>query len=276
MSSVFPTSVRARRARQSSRRSRSIRIAASGGWAGRSVSPTASRAVAALAVPSPAAEPKRGGTLVVAGGAGLRHLNPAVQSGAQTGLGAQLFAGLVRVDDKFEPHPYLAERWEISEDKRSYTFHITWNARFHDGKPITSDDVAFSLAVVKENHPFGTAMFDAVDRVDTPDPYTAVIRLSRPHPALMQSLVPLLMPVIPKHVFGDGRDPRTHPMNAMPVGSGPFRFKEWVRGQHVILERNDDFFIEGRPWLDRIVVKFIIDTNDDGAAWFARAIHFPG
>ena len=129
-------------------------------------------AVAALAVPSPAAGPKRGGTLVAAGGAGLRHLNPAVQSGAQTGLGAQLFAGLVRVDDKFEPHPYLAERWEISEDKRSYTFHLTRNARFHDGKPITSDDVAFSLAVVKENHPFGTAMFDAVDRVDTPDPYT--------------------------------------------------------------------------------------------------------
>ena len=218
-------------------------------------------AVAALAVPSPAAEPKRGGTLVVAGGAGLRHLNPAVQSGAQTGLGVQLFAGLVRVDDKFEPHPYLAERWEISEDELSYTFHLTRNARFHDGKPITSDDVAFSLAVVKENHPFGTAMFDAVDRVDMPDPYTAVIRLSRPHPALMQSLVPLLMPVIPKHVFGDGRDPRTHPMNAMPVGSGPFRFKEWVRGQHVILERNDDFFIEGRPLLDRIVVKYIKEPS---------------
>ena len=218
-------------------------------------------AVAALAVPSTAAEPKRGGTLIVAGGAGLRHLNPAVQSGAQTGLGVQLFAGLVRVDGKFEPQPYLAERWEISGDKRSYTFHLARNARFHDGKPITSEDVAFSLAVVKEHHPFGTAMFDAVDRVDTPDPYTAVIRLSRPHPALMQSLVPLLLPVIPKHVFGDGRDPKTHPMNAMPVGSGPFRFKEWVRGQHVILERNDDFFIEGRPWLDRIVVKFIKEPS---------------
>ena len=218
-------------------------------------------AVAPLALPSSAAEPKRGGTLIVAGGTGLRHLNPAVQSGGQTGLGVQLFAGLVRVDDEFEPQPYLAECWEISEDERSYTFHLNRNARFHDGKPITSDDVAFSLAVVKQHHPFGIAMFDAVDRVDTPDPYTAVIRLSKPHPALMQSLVPLLMPVIPKHVFGDGRDPKTHPMNAMPVGSGPFRFKEWVRGQHVILERNDDFFIEGRPLLDRIVVKYIKERS---------------
>ena len=213
-------------------------------------------AFAALAAPSSATEPRRGGTLVVAGGAGLRHLNPAVQSGAHTGLGVQLFAGLVRVDEGFRPRPYLAERWEISGDGLSYAFHLVPDARFHDGTPITSEDVAFSLAVVKEHHPFGIAMFDAVDRVDTPDPHTAVIRLARPHPALMQSLVPLLMPVIPKHVFGDGRDPKTHPMNAAPVGSGPFRFKEWARGRHVILERNEDFFIEGRPFLDRIVVKF--------------------
>ncbi len=212
--------------------------------------------IGAPAVPASAAEPVRGGTLVVAAGAGLRHLNPAVQSGAQAGLGVQIFAGLVRVGRNFEPRPYLAERWEISEDGRSYTFHLNPNARFHDGRPVTSEDVAFSLAVVKEHHPFGIAMFDAVDRVDTPDPHTVAIRLDKPHPALMQSLVPLLMPVIPKHVFGDGRDPKTHPMNAAPVGSGPFRFKEWVRGQHVILERNDDFFIEGRPLLDRIVVRF--------------------
>ena len=213
-------------------------------------------AASALCVPASAQEPRPGGTLAVAGGAGMRHLNPAVQSGAHTGLGVQLFAGLVRVDDAFQPRPYLAERWEISEDGLSYTFHLARNARFHDGTPIASEDVAFSLALVKQHHPFGIAMFDAVDRVDTPDAHTAVIRLARPHPALMQSLVPLLMPILPRHVFGDGQDPKTHPMNAAPVGSGPFRFGEWVRGRHVILERNDDFFIEGRPLLERIVVRF--------------------
>ena len=77
----------------------------------------------------------------------------------------------------------------------------------------------------------------------------------------MQGLVPLLMPVNPKHVFGDGRDLRTHPIDARPVGSGPFRFKEWVRGRHVILERNDDFFIEDRPLLERIVVRFIAEPT---------------
>ena len=171
-----------------------------------------SLAIAGLAGPSYAAEPKQGGTLVVGAGAGVRHLNPAVQSGGATGVpGTQIFAGLVRIDDKFVPHPYLAKSWEVSDDGMSYTFHLVENARFHDGEPITSEDVAFSLATVKANHPFGIAMFDAVDRVDTPDPHTAVIRLKKPHPALMQALAPLLMPVIPKHVFGDGQEPKTHP-----------------------------------------------------------------
>ena len=63
-------------------------------------------AATALCVPASAHEPRPGGTLVVAGGAGMRHLNPAVQSGAHTGLGVQLFAGLVRVDGAFQPRPY--------------------------------------------------------------------------------------------------------------------------------------------------------------------------
>ena len=217
---------------------------------------------AALAGPALAAEPVPGGTLIVGGGADARHLNPAVQSGGNTGVpGAQLFAGLVRIDDRFEPRPYLAERWSISADGLSYTFHLVPGARFHDGSPITSEDIAFSLGVVREHHPFGIAMFDAVAHVDTPDPLTAVIRLSRPHPALMQALAAPLMPVIPKHVYGDGRDPKTHPMNATPVGSGPFRYGEWVRGRHLILERNDDFFIEGRPYLDRIVFRIVKEPS---------------
>ena len=125
----------------------------------------------------------------------------------------------MRVDDAFQPRPYLAERWEISEDGLSYTFHLNRNARF---PPITSQDVAFSLALVKQHHPFGIAMFDAVDRVDTPDAHTAVIRLARPHPALMQSLVPLLMP-LPARLWRRPGSKTT--MKRAPVGSGPFRVR---------------------------------------------------
>lgn len=236
------------------------------GVAGAGRTPAALAAVLCLIAgalcPAPgAAEPKRGGTLAVVAPGGLRHLNPAVQSGAPAAIGAQLFAGLVRVDANFELRPYLAERWEVSADGLSYTFHLARNARFHDGAPVTSADVAFSLAVVRAHHPFGRAMFDPVDSVRTPDPHTAVIVLRQPHPALMQALVAPLMPVIPKHVFGDGRDPATHPANAAPVGSGPFRFGQWARGRHAILERNRDFFVEGRPLLDRIVVRFVNEPS---------------
>ena len=219
-------------------------------------------AAAVFATSGAADTPKMGGTLTVGGGAGVRHLNPAVQSGGATGVpGTQIFAGLVRIDNKFKAHPYLAKSWTVSDDGLSYTFNLVEGATFHDGKPITSEDVAFSLATVKANHPFGIAMFDAVDTVETPDPLTAVFKLKKPHPALMQALAPLLMPVIPKHVYGDGQNPKTHPMNGKPVGSGPFKFKEWVKGQYVVLEKNENFFIKGRPYLDKIVLKFIKETS---------------
>ncbi len=204
-------------------------------------------------------EARRGGTLVV-GHTTVRHLNPAVQSGNATGVpGTQIFASLVQLDDAFNVVPYLAKSWSVSDDGLSYTFDLEEDAVFHDGEPITSEDVAFSLEVVKNNHPFGQAMFAAVDRVETPSPHVAVIRLNAPHPALLPALSPLLMPILPRHVYGDGQDIQTHPANSRPVGSGPFRFVEWKEGEHIVLERFDDFFRPGRPYLDRIVFKIIED-----------------
>ena len=104
------------------------------------------------------------------------HLNMAIVSGTPTGVpGTQIFAGLLQFDEKFQPRPYLATKWEISPDGRTYTFHLQKGATFHDGKPITSADVAFSLETVAKNHPFGVAMFRAVEKVDSSDPYVAVL-----------------------------------------------------------------------------------------------------
>ena len=90
--------------------------------------------------------PKRGGTLVMTIGTTPRHLNPAVQSGIATGEpGAQLFATLVRFDDKWNAQPYLASSWKTSADGLSVTFNLVEGATFHDGTPITSKDVAFSF-----------------------------------------------------------------------------------------------------------------------------------
>ncbi len=197
--------------------------------------------------------PRRGGTLVV-GHDSLRHLNSAIQTGNSTGVpAAQIFAGLVRIDDKFVAQPYLADRWEIAPDGLTATFHILGGATFHDGKPITSEDVAFSIETVKANSPLGPTMYRFVTAIETPDPQTVVIRMSNPIPYLLQALAPALTPIIPKHVFGGDGDIKTNPANAAPVGSGPFKFVEWQRGQHIVLERYDKFFRPNLPYLDRIV-----------------------
>ncbi len=90
--------------------------------------------------------PKSGGTLIMSLGATPRHLNPAVQSGITTGApGAQLFATLLRFDDKWNPHPYLAKSWQVSDDSLTVTFNLVEGATFHDGTPITSKDVLSQL-----------------------------------------------------------------------------------------------------------------------------------
>ena len=205
---------------------------------------------------------KKGGTLIMSVGATPRHLNPAVQSGIDTGApGAQLFATPLRFDENWNPQPYLAESWSISDDGLSVTLNLVKGATFHDGKPITSKDVAFSIKTIKAHHPFKT-MFGAVKRVDTPNPHTAVIRLSKPHPALLLALSSQLGAVIPEHIYGDGQDPKTHPRNSENVvGSGPFKLVEFVRDQHIILEKNENFFLEGKPYLDKIVMRIIKDPS---------------
>lgn len=206
--------------------------------------------------------PKAGGTLVTTIAQNPRHLNPAVQSGTATGgPGAQLFAAPLRYDEDWTPQPYLAESWEVAEDGLSVTLNLVEGALFHDGKPITSEDVAFSVKTIQENHPF-KSMFAPVTSVETPDASTAVLRLSQPHPALMLAMSSQLMPIIPKHIYGDGQDPKTHPRNSdNVVGSGPFKLVEFKRDQHVILERFDDFFMEGRPYLDKMVMRIIKDPS---------------
>jgi peptide/nickel transport system substrate-binding protein len=190
-----------------------------------------------------------------------RHFNGAVQSGLATGMvSTQLFASPLRYDDKWNPQPYLAESWEVSPDGRSVTLHLVKTAVFHDGQPITSADVAFSIDVIKKNHPFQT-MLAPVESVETPDAYTVVLRLSRPHPALLLAMSPALMPILPKHVYGDGQDIRTHPANLAPVGSGPFKLASYKQGETIELERFDKFFLPGRPKLERIVIRILPDMN---------------
>jgi peptide/nickel transport system substrate-binding protein len=218
-------------------------------------------ALALFSLPAAAAdEPKRGGTLVIGSTQTPRHLNGAVQSGIATALpSAQIFASPLRFDDKWNPQPYLAESWKLADDAKSLTLNLRKNAVFHDGKPITSADVAFSIMAIKANHPF-TTMLGPVEKVDTPDPYTAIIRMSAPHPAIVLAMSPALCPILPKHVYGDGTDLKNHPRNSTDVvGSGPFRVTEFKPSQRIVMERFDKFFLPNKPYLDKVIVSITPD-----------------
>lgn len=218
--------------------------------------------------------PQKGGDLVFCPLNLPSHFNSAIQSGTSVMLpGAQLFASLLEFDDKWQPVPYLAKSWKISDDRLTYSFHLVENATFHDGKPITSQDVAFSFEILKNNHPFGVSMFAAVDRVETPDPHTAVFKLSKPHPALLLSLSPVLLPIIPKHVYSTAPI-RTHPANLKPIGSGPFKFVEYKPGDYFIFDRYEKFFRPGKPYLDRIIGKGAKDANAVEIAFRQGDFHY--
>ena len=221
-----------------------------------------SAAVALAAAAASAEEPKRGGTLTFSYRIIAGHFNPAIASGTPTGIpGTQLFAALLRFDDQWNPKPYLAESWDISDDGLKVTVKLRSNARFHDGKPITSEDVKFSIETYQQHHPF-KPMYAPVKSIDTPDPLTAVFNLSNPHPAILLAFSSQLGVVIPKHVYGNTDNIRQHPQNSQDVvGSGPFKLKEFKPGEYIIMERNEDYFLEGKPYIDRIVYKKIAENT---------------
>jgi peptide/nickel transport system substrate-binding protein len=98
-----------------------------------------------------------------------------------------------------------------------------------------------------------------VKTIETPDPYTVVFTLAYPFPAFFPwSLINQW--VLPKHLY-EGSDPNTNPVNAKPVGTGPFVFREWVRGSHILLERNPNYFKAGKPYVDRLVYKIVPDAS---------------
>jgi|TARA_Y100000815_G_scaffold275270_1_gene312607 peptide/nickel transport system substrate-binding protein len=152
----------------------------------------------------------------------------------------------------------LAEPWEIAEDGTKYTFSLK-DAKWHDGKPFTSADVKYTLENVSGK--FAPVFASAANRIvsiDTPDDKTAVIALSEPFgPFLMSLACPQGGAIMPEHLFA-GTDPMTNPAsNEAPVGTGPFKFAEWKRGDYIRLEANKDYWQEGKPYLDEVFAKAI-------------------
>ena len=173
--------------------------------------------------------------------------------------------GLLTYDFDLTPKPELATAWSISEDSLRYTFHLRPGVKWHDGRDFTAADVAFAIGLVKDVHPRGRNTFSNVTAVLTPDPLTAVLVLSNPAPYLLYALAAGETPIVPRHIY-EGTQADANPNNNAPIGTGPFRFKEWVRGSHILYERNPDYWDQPRPYIDQLVVRFIPDASSRVAA----------
>jgi peptide/nickel transport system substrate-binding protein len=175
--------------------------------------------------------------------------------------------------------PELAEKWSWQDNYRNLVFFLRRDVKWHDGQPFTSKDVKFTFDVVREAAEAPARLrinprkewYANVDAIEAPDPYTVVFRLKRPQPSLVAMLASGYSPVLPAHVpLAEHR--------SRCIGTGPFKFKEWKRGQSVELVRNPDYFVKGRPYLDGVRYTVIVERGTRVAALQAGQIDvaYPG
>jgi peptide/nickel transport system substrate-binding protein len=229
------------------------------------------QSAAATGTPHPA----RGGTAIIGIIQEPTQLASALTSAGPTQqVSGKIFDGLLAYGIDSRPQPQLATAWSVSGDGLRITFHLRPNVRWHDGQPFTSEDVAFSvLEVWKKYHSRGRSTFANVLSVETPDALTAVLVLTKPAPYILNALASTESQPLPKHLYKSG-DPLSNPRNLAPIGTGPFRFVAWERGNHIVLERNPDYWDAPRPHLDRLIVRFLPDPSSMANALETNSIHF--
>lgn len=228
--------------------------------------------VVATLVASPAVEaqtPRRGGTVHAV----LQPEPPMLmiglnQNGPTLMVAGNIYESLLRFDEKLNPMPSLAKSWEVSADSRVYTFRLQEGVKWHDGKPFSADDVVFSLnTFLREVHPRWRPLVNAqVEAIEKVDDLTVRITLKQPFAPLMSAMEVSFAPMIPRHIY-EGTDYRANPANNTPIGTGPYKLKEWRRGSFIHLVRNEDYWMKDRPHLDEIYWQIIPDAAARAVAY---------
>jgi peptide/nickel transport system substrate-binding protein len=208
-------------------------------------------------------------------------LNPVIATDGQSYIAEwPIFDSLVELDEKLGVKPLLAESWEVSRDGLTYTFKLKKGVKWHDGKPFTARDVAFTFysvldpKVTTPHRGYFDALvgFPELTNKDNPkkpeelaqkpievlDDHTIRFRLRYPYGAFLAVLVNPRAGIVPEHLL-KGVDLNTAEYNRKPIGTGPFKFVEWKRGERLVLEANADYHA-GRPALDRLIYRVIPDA----------------
>ncbi|MEM5315993.1 ABC transporter substrate-binding protein [Paraburkholderia sp. JHI869] len=242
-------------------------LAASAGVSG--VGALALPAGALAATPAlPAAAPRRGGTLVASWG-GLEPQALFVPGGGGSSplqTSTKILERLLRLDSTLAFQPLLATGVSASPDFLTYTIKLRPNVRWHDGQPFTADDVVFNVLEYWKPISAGIAL-KTLQSAKAIDPLTVELRFARPVPDffLKSVLAGQYQVLLPKHRYA-GREILTNPLNNAPVGTGPWKYGEWVRGSHVEYRRNEQYWGAGQPYLDKLVVSWWSDSASRSAA----------
>ena len=155
----------------------------------------------------------------------------------------------------------------LQDNYRNLVFFLRRNVRWHDGQPFTARDVKYTFDLVREAADAPSRLrlnprkewYANVEAIEAPEPHTVVFRLKRPQPSLLLMLASGYSPVYPAHV----------PLNDLRqrcVGTGPFKLKQYLPGTLVEMERNPDYFVPGRPYLDGIRYPIITERGTRLAA----------
>ncbi|MDE1992050.1 MAG: ABC transporter substrate-binding protein [Rhizobiaceae bacterium] len=172
-----------------------------------------------------------------------------------------IFEGLVAIDESGKIVPQLAKSWEISPDGLTYTFKLQSGVKFHDGETFDSTAAKFALDRARGADSVNPQkrFFSTIASIDTPDVETLVLHLSSPTGSLLYWLGwPSSVMVGPKSAAND---------KTTPVGTGPFKFSAWTKGDHVELVKNPDYWNKSVDVkLDKVTFRFISDPQAEAAA----------
>ncbi len=232
----------------------------------------------ALAWPRPVAAQfaRPGGTMVIGAGNDPGQFNPGITTAGGTHfVTGNIYSGLLMLDEAFNPMPDLAESWSASPDGTAYTFNLVHGVTWHDGQPFTSADVKFTFEeVLLKYHARTKAGLETVlVDIDTPDDYTVVMRFNQPYGPLLQRLDVVEAPILPMHIYA-GTDIQNNPANNQPIGTGPFKFAEYAKGDRVRLVRNENYFKPGLPYLDELVFRIIPQATTATLAFEAGEVDY--
>lgn len=172
-----------------------------------------------------------------------------------------VYNGLVKLNEKLELVGDLAESWSVSSDGLVWTFQLRKGVKWHDGQPFTAADVKYTYDAIKDPDYTGVRAtdFKPVDKIEAPDDSTVVIDLKEPFAPLLSHLT---IGIIPKHVFESTpiKSMKENAASMNPIGTGPYKFKTYVKGQYVMLNSNPDYFL-GEPKIKETVFKIYQDTQ---------------